>query len=277
MDWDQIKAKSDKEFKVVGTVLLEMKAKTEQDAKTIADLKAAVEKAGIEKKGIEEKHVAEVARTAGLQGRVKELENSLLDRHKEISTLKDEKAEIKKEAEVLTREQQIYTETINKSEERIKEAELRKEEAEVEIKRLLGAISEKEAKTGELRGEVEGIKAALLATGDIKDSEIKQLYSEKDKIRAELEGKASELAKTIQGLEVEKAKLTSQLKDEKEAVTKKDMQLKAAEEEKTALRGNIAELKKQLKEKEVIIEAKDFDYFKNLRKEKASKVDKSSE
>jgi chromosome segregation ATPase len=277
MDWDLIKQKPDKEHKIMGTLLLELKSKMELDQKTITELKAAIEKASIERKGIEEKHVAEVARAASLQGRVKELENNLLDRHKEISALKDEKAEIKKEAEVLTREQQIFTESINKSEERIKEAELRKEEADVEIKRLLGAISEKEAKTGELRGEIEGIKSALLATGDIKDSEIKQLYSEKDKIRAELEGKANELAKTIQGLEVEKAKLTSQLKDEKETVTKKDMQLKAAEEEKTTLRGTIGELKKQLKEKEVIIEAKDFDYFKNLRKEKASKVDKSSE
>jgi chromosome segregation ATPase len=277
MDYELIKAKPDKEYKVFGTKLLEMKAQTEIDQKSIADLKAAADKAAIERKGIEEKLVAEVARAASLQGRVKELENALLDRYKEISALKDEKAEIKKEAEVLTREQQIYTETINKSEERIKEAELRKEEAEAEVKNLLQSISGKEAKVGELRGEIEGIKAALLATGDIKDKEIKQLYSDKDTIRAQLEVKINDLTGVIQGLEGEKAKLASQLKDEKEAVTKRDMQLKAAEDEKVALRGTIDDLKRHIKEKEVLLSAKDFDYFKKLRETQSIKVDKRSE
>jgi chromosome segregation ATPase len=277
MDWDLIKQKPDKEHKIMGTLLLELKSKMELDTKTIADLKAAVDKASIEKKGLEEKLVGEIARLAGLQGRVKELENTLLDRYKEISALKDEKAEIKKEAEVLTREQQIYTETINKSEERIKEAELRKEEAEVEVKQLLGKISEKESKVGELRGEIEGIKAALFATGDIKDKQLKQLYTEKDAIRAELEGKMSDLTRVIQGLEGEKSKLASHLKDEKEAVTKRDMQLKTAEDEKVALRGMLDDLKRHIKEKEVLLSAKDFDYFKKLRESQSTKVDKRSE
>jgi len=262
MDWDLIKQKPDKEHKIMGTLLLELKSTMENDKKTITELNSTIEKANIEKKTLDEKLTAEKARMAVLTSRVKELENELLDRHKEISALKDEKAEIKKEAEVLTREQQIYTETINKSEERIKEAEMRKEEADAEIKRLLGTIADKEAKVGELRGEIEGIKAALVATGDIKDKEIKQLYSEKDAIRADLEGKMADLNKTIQGLETEKAKLASQLKDEKEAVTKRDMQIKAMEDEKTALRGMADALKRQLKEKDVILSAKDFDYFK---------------
>lgn len=69
MDWDLIKAKPDKEHKVIGTQLLELKAKLDQDHAEIDELKAQVEKLTIERDTNDEK-------SSNLDGKVNDLENT---------------------------------------------------------------------------------------------------------------------------------------------------------------------------------------------------------
>jgi len=158
-----------------------------------------------------------------------------------------------------------------------------------------------------LESKVQDLNGLMLA----KDEQIQQLTSQTAKIKV-LEDQITDLKSQVDGLQSEKqgllgekddvtSKITMlekraesaeqqldeagqtassfqiQLDDLKKQIEDLTSQLEDAKSNDSTKDSLIADLKKELKEKEIILEAKDFDYFKNLRKQKAQQIDEVSE
>ena len=222
IDWTKIEANPDKEVKVIGSLLLDFKAKVQDQTIEINNHYTENEKLQGEKQRLQ-------ALLQSAQGYGTLLETKMQELNSAIST---------KDEQIL----QLTSETAK--------------------------VKELEDQIVDLKSQVEGFqseKQGLLGEKDDLTSKVAMLEQKAESAEQQL-GEAGQSASSLQSqlddLKKQVEDVTSQLDDAKSNISDKD--------------SSIANLKKELREKEVILEAKDFEYFKNLRKQKAQQIDEAS-
>ncbi|MFX0102745.1 MAG: hypothetical protein ACFFCS_24470 [Candidatus Hodarchaeota archaeon] len=255
VDWEKINLKPEKDVKVTGTMLLEFKKKSEEQQDQISSLNTEIEKLNVGKKNLEERL------------------NYANDRIKDLEKKADELVDVKEAKSALSKEHELLKERLQDADAKNTAQQEKIRDLENNSKKLEDTIVEKEKTISTLNGEIGGLKIALEKTGDQKDKELKEIFDEKEQMRSKFESEVHEQSEKTRDLETEIAKMNDQLTAEKATVSQKESKIKELDDKIASLKDDIADLKKQVDMRDDLIAERDFDYFKKLRQEQASKID----
>jgi chromosome segregation ATPase len=138
------------------------------------------------------------------------------------------------------------------------------------------------AQTAELTGEIKELKNAVENKDDALATKDKELADKDDIIKSNddiIKNKDDELhdkITQISQLESSVGEIEGQANALAERLARKDELIEAADGEKASLQSTIDDLRKEIKEKDIRLQATDFEYFKKMREQKAKKIDEQS-
>ena len=139
------------------------------------------------------------------------------------------------------------------------------------IESLKSQIAELLEKIDDLKKTVES-NDNVIATKDEQLVDKDDIIKVKDNIIKSKEEELQNKSTQINDLDAEKNRIASQLDELAAQVAGKDALIDAVEGEKASLDATIADLQKELKEKEIRLQALDYNYFKKARQQKAEEV-----
>ncbi|NMC08457.1 MAG: hypothetical protein GYA24_24830 [Candidatus Lokiarchaeota archaeon] len=234
IDWTKIEAKPDKEAKVMGQVLLDFRAKVQDQTIEINNLHSENEKLVNEKRSLAGQLQGANQSIATLDAKVKELDQKL------------NTTTIAKDGQI----QQIT-----------RDRDSIKASLEANIKGLEGEIAA-------LKGQVEaltGEKTGLLGEKDNLNSKVAMLEQKVQSLESQL-GQATQSGDSLSGqvaeLQKQVADLTGQLGAAKTTISQKEANITALEGAKNQLTAEVGELKAKISSLENTIAAKDAEIQK---------------